>query len=331
MAVWKSSCRKGAHLDLAAANPAVGSTLAPSVASVHPLAGAVQMTSVPLLQQQLYQEQQQQQQQQQQQHQEKQGLDTPLQTPKENPVTTQLQQAGDGQHGTQLQQQPEMASKHAQAQGQGAKQAPIALQAKQVNHASKQTPHAGSAKQAQTAILAKQVQHTQHAGLAQAQTAVTVKQAQQAQHAGPPKQAQHAQHAGPAKQAQHAPQQTQQALSAPSAQHSTQQAAQQANQTLPGQQDLLPQIDKRGKPATQAQSVEVSANSEQFTPKRPAPSAIVSSSAKRHKVSSLSQAILFSLCSLHFAVKKVYSHAQCSRFSTLAKAGQADKCDTACC
>ena len=326
MAVWKSSCCKRAHLDMAAASPAVGSTPAPSLASVHPLAGAVQMTSVPLLQQQLYQEQQQQ-----QQHQEKQGLDRPLQTPKENRVTTQLQQADDGQHDTQLQQQPELASKHAQAQGQSAKQAPIALQAKLVNHASKQTPHAGSAKQAQTAILAKQAQHTQHAGLAQAQTAVTAKQAQQAQHAGPAKQAQHAQHAGPPKQAQHAPQQTQQAPHALSAQHSTQQAAQQANQVLPGQQDLLPQIDKRGKPAAQVQSVKVSAHSEQFTPKRPAPSAIVSSSAKRHKVSSLNQAILFSLCSLHFAVKKVHSHAQCSRFSTPAKAGQADKCDTACC
>ena len=296
MTVWKSSCRKRAHPDMAAATPASGSTPAPALLSVQPgsmlpLAGALQTTLVPLLQQQQQQEQQpaelQQQQQQQQQHQKEQELVRTWQTPAETPVAPQLQQAACGQQGTQLRQQLKLPVVHAQAQVQVAKQAyvPIALQAKQVDHVSK---HAGPAKQAQTAVLVKQTQHAQHAGLAQhAETQVIDKQTQQAQHASP------------AKQAQHAPQQAQRAPYALPAEHSTQQAAQQAKRMLSGQQDLLPQIDPRGQNAAQAQCVKVSERSEQLTSKRPAPSSDVNSSVKRHKVSMLSHSTLCYLCCVH--------------------------------
>ena len=257
---------------------------------MHPLAGAMQTTSVPLLQQPQLEQQQQ------LQHQKQQELVRPLQTPAEILVAPQLQQAGHGQQGTQLQQQLKLPGVHAQAKGHGANQAyaPTALQTKQVNHVSKQAQHAGPAKQAQTVVLAKQAQH---AGLAQhAETQVTNTQAQQAQHASPAKQAQHA---SPAKQAQDAPQQAQRAPYALPAEHSTEQAAQQAKRMLSEQQELLPQIDQRGQNDVQAHSVKVSDHSEQLTPDRPASSANTNSSVKRHKVSiELGHPVLLVLCAV---------------------------------
>ena len=326
MAVWESSCRKRAHADMAAATPASDSAPAPALlfvqpGSMHPLAGAAQTTAVPLLQQQEQQQQQRQEQHRQElhQHQEQQELGRPLQTPAENPVAPQLQQPDRGQRGTPLQQQPKLPGEHAQAKCQGAKQAYAALQAKHGEKApqqAQQTQYADSAKQAHTAVPANQAQHACPAK--QAHTAVLAK---------------HAQRADPAQQAQRAPDQAQQAPLALPAQRplqrqhavqattKTQQAAQHTKQMLPGQQDGLPRLKQRGQHAAQAQSVKVSQHSEQLHPKRPAPSADINSSVKRHKVSSLTYTILFfSGCVLAGWL------AGCSRFSTLAKAGQADTC-----
>lgn len=167
VAVWKSSCRKRAHADVAATTPASASTAALALLSIQPEGMLAVAIAVPLLHQQ-----------------QQQGLDRPLLTPDESPVAPQL-----ADHG-QLQQQPKQPSGHAQVNGQGAQQAqqvPLAVQAKQAQ----QAQHACPEKPAQNAVQGKQDQHLPQP-------------AQRTQHALPAQQAQHALLAEPAVQGQRA-------------------------------------------------------------------------------------------------------------------------------
>lgn len=309
VAVWKSSsCRKGAHPDMAAATPASATVPIPALlslqpGSMHPMAAAVQSKS--LLQQR---REQQQRLEQQQQHPEQQGLGRPLQAPEGTPVAPLLPQADHVQRVTQLQ-RGELPGEHAQAKGQGAKQALVPLTSP------KHAQHAGPAQQAQTAGPTKQAQQAQHAGPAQqAQKAGPIKQAQQAQHAGP---AQQARTADPAKQAQHAPQHAQQAQQTPQAEHAllaqsiqqgqhalpaktdTQQAVPHSTQMPPAPQAVLSQTAQTAQHAALDPPNMVSEQSQQLNPKRAAPRADVNPHVKRRKVSAMHYAIPLYSCYVH--------------------------------
>lgn len=297
MAVWKSSfCRKGAHPDMAAAIPASVTTPAPALlsmqpGSMHPLA-AVQSNC--LLQQR---REQQQCLEQQQQHPERQGLGRPLQAPEGTPVAPLLPQADHVQQVTQLQ-RGELPGKHAQAKGQGAKQALVPLTSP------KHAQHAGPAQQAQTAGPTKQAQHA-----GPAQQARTADPAKQAQHA--PQQAQHTPQAEHALLAQ-SPQQRQHALQAKT---NTQQAVPHSTEMPPAPQAVLPQTAQPAQHAALDPPHMVSQQSQQLNLKRAAPRADVNPHAKRRKVSTMHYAIPLYSCYVHLHPLQSTMSTACSRLT----------------